>query len=408
MSARSFLGSWGSGPPSSAPSASGPASARRPGTPTGGDGLGRLLTDARAGVARPAAGVVFVSGTLATRIGQVAALVRDVWKGVPALVVPGAGVIAERGEVEGASAASGVLWAGGRATPFAVGESAGGFRDGLVAAATEAAAGARAPTVLLFPRPDAFDAASVEDVTAIGPEACLFGGGSVGGAALALTASGQVLEGAAAGLVVSGLAAPIVDAAPACRLLSEFAPIDEVSGGMVLSVGGRPALDLLSSASSGLPAPASGPAGAQPVIFAALADTEPTRDGEPRYMVRPVRGIDPARRGVLVGPDAQPGTPFAFAVREAAAAKAALDASARRVARQAAGAAPRFALYLSCSGRGQSLYRAPDVEARLLRQRFGDLPIAGMHSAFEITSWGPGRARMQLFTGVLALFRSPS
>ena len=93
MSARSFLGSWGSGPPSSAPSASGPASARRPGTPTGGDGLGRLLTDARAGVARPAAGVVFVSGTLATRIGQVAALVRDVWKGVPALVVPGAGLI---------------------------------------------------------------------------------------------------------------------------------------------------------------------------------------------------------------------------------------------------------------------------------------------------------------------------
>ena len=145
MSARSFLGSWGSGPPSSAPSASGPASARRPGTPTGGDGLGRLLTDARAGVARPAAGVVFVSGTLATRIGQVAALVRDVWKGVPALVVPGAGVIAERGEVEGASAASGVLWAGGRATPFAVGESAGGFRDGLVAAATEAGAPGRAP-----------------------------------------------------------------------------------------------------------------------------------------------------------------------------------------------------------------------------------------------------------------------
>jgi hypothetical protein len=48
------------------------------------------------------------------------------------------------------------------------------------------------------------------------------------------------------------------------------------------------------------------------------------------------------------------------------------------------------------------------VEARILRQRFGDLPIVGMHSAFEIVPWAPGEARLALYTGVLALFRSPS
>ena len=91
-----------------------------------------------------------------------------------------------------------------------------------------------------------------------------------------------------------------------------------------------------------------------------------------------------------------------------AAAKAGVESIARRVMKQALGSAPRFAVYMSCAGRGQGLYGAPDVESRILRQRFGDLPIAGMHSAFEIAPWGPGNAKVALYTGVLALFRSPS
>jgi small ligand-binding sensory domain FIST len=154
--------------------------------------------------------------------------------------------------------------------------------------------------------------------------------------------------------------------------------------------------ELRGAAQGGAPPP-------QPVVFVALADAE----GD-RFVVRPVRGIDPARRGVLVGPEVRPGMRVAFAVRDAAAARSGLEATARGVAQQAMGSAPRFALFLSCAGRGQGLYGAPDVEARILRQRFGDLPIVGMHSAFEIVPWAPGEARLALYTGVLALFRSPS
>jgi small ligand-binding sensory domain FIST len=121
-----------------------------------------------------------------------------------------------------------------------------------------------------------------------------------------------------------------------------------------------------------------------------------------------VRGIDPTRKGVMVGPEVKPGVRLAFAVRDAAAARAGRESPARDLSHQALGAAPRFAIFLSCAGRGQGLYGAADVEARILRQRFGDLPIAGMHSAFEIVPWGPGEARLALYTGVLALFRSPS
>src|SRR5512140_3798475 len=87
------------------------------------DGLARSLAAARAEVASPAGGVVFVSGALTQEIGQVAEQVRAAWRNVPACVVPGAGVISERCEVEGASAAAGLLWSGGRAAPFAIGDS---------------------------------------------------------------------------------------------------------------------------------------------------------------------------------------------------------------------------------------------------------------------------------------------
>ena len=371
------------------------------------DTLARPLAAARADVSTPAGGIVFVSGALTQELPRVAELVRTAWRNVPVCVVPAAGVITERGEVEGASAVAGILWSGGRVTPIAVGESgsAGALREALAGAAT-----GRATTVVLFPL-SVFAADIIDGVGAASPGMRVLGAGTVGGAAITLTASGEALRGRAVGLALHGLAPPLVEFTAACRLLTSLARVDEVNAGMVLSVDGQPALDLLSSCMPEIRGAAQGGAGPtqpQPVVFVALADPEPAADGTDRYVVRPVRGIDPSRRGVMVGAEVKPGMRLAFAVRDAAAARAGLEAAARSLSQQAMGAAPRFALYLSCAGRGQGLYGSPDVESRILRQRFGDLPIAGMHSAFEIVPWGPGEARLALYTGVLALFRSPS
>jgi small ligand-binding sensory domain FIST len=368
--------------------------------------ISRALADVKGGVASPSGGLVFVSGALTQQVGRVAEQVRSAWRGVPACVIPGAGVLTERSEIEGATAASGVLWSGGGAVPFAISELGEGS-DGVLADAIAEAAGGRRATALVFARPEAFRTEYLEEVgerLAGAPGLQVFGAGTVGGAAVVVTAEGKLLEAPIAGLVLKGLAPPIADASPACKLLSQFERIDEASAGMVARVGGQPALDLLSALTAELPRQQ----GQQPLVFAALAEDEPDADGRERYVVRPVRGIDPARKSVLIGREARPGVRFAFGVRDAAAARAGLQDMARQVAQQALGAAPRFAIYLSCAGRGQGLYGAGDVEARILRQRFGDLPIAGMHSAFEIAPFGPGRARLALYTGVLALFRSPS
>jgi small ligand-binding sensory domain FIST len=370
--------------------------------------LARVLVDVRRAVGAPTAGVVFASGMPARQALAVARVVREAWKGMPAVIVPAAGVLHERGEIERTSAVSGLVWRGGRAEAFAVppapAELGPALGPSIRAASGPSPAGAR--TVLLFARPEAMQLQSLDGLAAYAPEACLVGAGAVGGDPVAITAGGDVLAARAAGLVLSGLAAPIVEASPAVRLLSPFVRIDEARDGLVVRLGGRPALEVLSAAASGLRA-AMGGAGPQPIVFAAVADDVGDVD-EGRFAVRNVRGVDPARQGVLIGPDAREGARFAFAVLDAAAARADLERVARKASEAARGSAPRFALYLSCAGRGQGLYGASEVEARLLRQRFGDLPIAGMHSAFEIVSWGKGRAKMQFFTGVLALFRSPS
>jgi small ligand-binding sensory domain FIST len=120
-----------------------------------------------------------------------------------------------------------------------------------------------------------------------------------------------------------------------------------------------------------------------------------------------VQGVDPSRNGLVVSEEVRAGMYIAFAVRDPAAARADLEATTREVERQAAGAAPRFALYFNCAGRGSTLYGVDDVDVRILRARLGATPFAGMHSAFEIAPFGAGPA-MQLYTGVLCLFTAPS
>ncbi len=70
---------------------------------------------ALADVPRPAAGIVFMSGTLLERQESVGRLLSARRLGIPLLLVGGSGVLSERGELEAESAATGLVWSGGTA-----------------------------------------------------------------------------------------------------------------------------------------------------------------------------------------------------------------------------------------------------------------------------------------------------
>jgi small ligand-binding sensory domain FIST len=226
----------------------------------------------------------------------------------------------------------------------------------------------------------------------------VFGAGTAPAGAVVVAESGRVSRGGVVGLALVGLARPSLRSSPACRLLAPLAPITEARGAMVLRIGDEPALDALAAAAKGL--------AEQPLVLAVLAKDE-ARPGRGGLVVRGVRGVDPVKRAVVVSDEATVGMQMGFAVRDAGAARADLESALRDVHREIAGAAPRFGVLVTCAGRGAGLYGTNDVEPRMLRARFPDVPFAGMFSSFEI---GPsdGRTTMHLYTAVTALFAAPS
>jgi small ligand-binding sensory domain FIST len=258
-------------------------------------------------------------------------------------------------------------------------------------------------TVLLFVAPGGFSPRAIQVLGERSLGGDIFGGGSVGNpGVLAISAGGDVVTGRAVAMLLGGLGTARIRTSYACRLLGPLRPITKARGALVLRLGDEPALDVLTRCGRNLEG--------QPLVFTVLSRERPPPEGSTQradILVRGVQGIDPEARGLLVSEEVREGMLMSFGVKDASAARDDLTRVARELGRDIAGAAPRCALYVNCSGRGSSLYGRPDVDTRILRQRFGDVPIAGMQSSFEIAPHGTSTA-FQLYTGVLSLFCEPS
>ncbi|RYZ06598.1 MAG: hypothetical protein EOO73_14940 [Myxococcales bacterium] len=364
-------------------------------------------------VTRPSGAMVFAAGALGERLVELGRAVAKAAPGLPVCLVAGAGVVSERGEVEGQSAATGIIWSGGVAEPFSVsGQNAEALGTQLSGAIRKSESHGRSITALIFAKPNGLAPHVLEPLSELRRTRVL-GAGTVGDApVVAIGADGQLNRGPAGGIVLTGLSAPLVRASAACRLLMPLKVISKTRGSMVLEIEGAPALEVLSSVANNLED--------QPLVFVALAPPlqpdaarlDPTLAREraperPDVLLRAVQGVDPVRRGLLVSDEVRPGMRIAFAVRDAKAAREDLQSAVRDLLREAHGAAPRFGIYLNCAGRGSSLYGQRDVDLKILKARLGELPLAGMQSSFEVSEVG-GRPSLQLYTGVLGLFTAPS
>jgi small ligand-binding sensory domain FIST len=314
---------------------------------------------------------------------------------MPILVVGGRGVMSERGEIEGQSAATGLVWSGGNVELGAI--DAHTADDGLATGLESFLGRANGRgTVLLFIAPGGFSPRAIHVLAERSIGANIFGGGSVGSpGVVAISAGGDVVTGRAVAMLLGGLGSGRIRTSYACRLLGPLRPITRARGSMVLRLGDEPALDVLTRCGKNLEG--------QPLVFTVLSREHGEDSEHPEILVRGVQGIDPEARGLLVSDEIREGMLMSFGVKDAGAARDDLTRVARELSRDIAGAAPSCALYVNCAGRGTGLYGRPDVDMRILRQRFGNIPIAGMQSSFEIAPHG-NVASFQLYTGVLSLF----
>ena len=349
-------------------------------------------------VGRASGALVFVSGRLAEGAGAVADAVAPVLGGVPALVVSGAAVLNEDGELENQSAASGLVWAGGRPEVLVgSGGDAEAVAESLASQLVDRMARRPAPAAV-FIRPDGFSPHAREPLARGRGLGQVFGAGSTGPVA-AIDAEGKVHSGGGVAIVLRGLTSPAVRSSPACRLLMPLRRITETRGSMVTRIEGEAALDVLTAIGNEV--------SGQPLVLAVLAPEEREGEERPELVIRGVQGVDPVRRGLMISDEVDEGMRIAFGIRDPGAARSDLERTVREMHRGLAGGVPRFALYLNCAGRGSSLYPSPDVDIGIIRTRFAGVPFAGMQSSFEIA---PHRERptLHLYTGVLALFSAPS
>lgn len=346
------------------------------------------------------AGLVFLGGPLGERVEDVAGVFGEAELGFPVLIASGAGVISERGELEGEAAATALAFRGG--TPEAIVTAGPNHDEAASALANRLSALGRSQgsTALVFARAEGFGVDSIEPLLAA-RTANIVGAGTPGPAPVAaVDREGRVGLGILGALLMRGLTPARVRSSPGCRLLMPLRPITAARGPLLSEIGGERALEVLQSAAAGLEG--------QPLILCVIAPEHAAGEGaRSELVVRGIQGVDPARGAIVLSGELKLGWRVAFAVRDATAARADLELCTRDLAREAAGAAPLFGVYVSCAGRGTELYENPDVDLRILRARFPEIPLIGLHSAFEIAPF-EGRAAVHFYTGVLALFTAPS
>ena len=398
---------------------------------------------------RPSVGLLFVSGRLAEHLSDIAAgLAAGLTRGLASesggrsggestsaaassgawLVAAGAGVLTERGEMERQSATAGLILEGVRATGVGGEARVEAFAQAL----GDALRAEPSASAFVLVRADAFEEDLFGSIGATSRRsgmgqaegeaagrraagARVFGGGTLPERDVLLVHSGRLHAGPGAALLLSGMGPARIAAAPACRLLGPWRAATRTRGSMLLEIEGERALDVLSASAEGLPD--------QPLLLLAIEgapeDVEPERSpwsGLPSLevpratsssiLLRAIQGVDPSRGGVLVG-ELPPDARVAFAVRDGSTGRQALGDRLGALSRAVAGSAPRFGIYVNCAGRGAALYGAADVDTKLIRSRFGDLPLVGLQTAFELAPFGEVTA-LQLYTGVFALFCAPS
>jgi len=205
--------------------------------------------------------------------------------------------------------------------------------------------------------------------------------------------AGNVSHDPVSGVVFAGNVEVSTGLTQACTPLSPIHEISGCQGNIIITLDGRPALDVLKADIGDLLARDLRKLGGY--VFAGLPVTgSDTGD----YLVRNLVGIDPEQKLIAIGDTVTAGQTLMFCKRDA---NSAHDDLVRMLneTRSRLSHAPRGGLYFSCVARGRHMFGPDSAEMNVLQEVLGDLPIAGFFANGEIS-----HHRLYGYTGVLTLF----
>ncbi len=186
-----------------------------------------------------------------------------------------------------------------------------------------------------------------------------------------------------------------------CRPIGEHHRVTKVEGNVVLELGGKPALSVLNElAQNATPHERELLEGG--LLLGGVIDEHKNHFGRGDFLVRSILGIDRKRKGIAAGEFYRLGKTVQFHVRDA---QTAVEDLQLLLDTQQLDGKPLAGLLVTCNGRGRSLFHEDDHDLTIIRNRMGEIPIAGFFAAGEIGPIG-GHSFLHGHTACLTLFRA--
>lgn len=213
----------------------------------------------------------------------------------------------------------------------------------------------------------------------------------------------QTVHSGGIGLTMSGNIDIDCVVSQGCRPIGNTYLVTKVEGNVILELGGKPALDVLQSVTNML--------GEEErsllrggVLLGGVIDEQKDHVGRGDFLVRSILGLDRKRNGIAAGEFYRLGKTVQFHVRDA---QTAVEDLQLLLDAQQLSEPPFAGLLVTCNSRGRSLFHEEDQDLTIIRERLGDIPIAGFFAAGEI---GPicDHSFLHGHTSCLTLFRLPT
>ncbi|MBV6634122.1 MAG: FIST C-terminal domain-containing protein [Alphaproteobacteria bacterium] len=227
--------------------------------------------------------------------------------------------------------------------------------------------------------------------TAADTEAFLVGGLSSSRVALKQVA-GKIIEQGVSGVFFDENVSIATGLTQGCTPVSPARPITECEDNVIMTVEGRPALEVFKEDIAETLSGSEEQTEAH--VFAALpVSGSDTGD----YLVRNILGVDNERGWIAISEEVEEGQLLQFVQRNTYAAMADMEQMLRRLKERMP--EPRGALYFSCMARGENMFGPDSAEVRAITDIFGEIPMAGIFANGEIS-----HDRLYTHTGILMLF----
>jgi small ligand-binding sensory domain FIST len=323
----------------------------------------------------------------------------------------GIGVIGGGREIESGTGVSVLVFGGSALTPARV------FVPQLRGRAREVAeeiAGMLRPRLqasnLLCLFPDTYNCEPEPLLAALArelPQVVVVGGGASEDGAVGETfqfCGDVVSSNSVAGMLLAGDFEMNLGAASACTPMGPIHRVTAVRDNVIFELDGRRAWDVFAEAAGPLAADLRR---ALAFIFLGVPlKQDAERLERNSFQVRNITGASEEHGAIAVAHRPEIGDALGFVLRDGERSRNELKETLEAMSARPLNP-PAFGLYFDCVSRGSGLYNIPDLDSAYIGQAFGQVPIAGFFTGFEIGPLG-GLASVLQYTGVLALIGEKS